>query len=78
MDYIVLLCLLHNIHLLHVGEGNMKMYSPKSIIFPEGMNMILVGEYIFIFPVPACYKCFIIPNETKKTHICKILLANIF
>jgi hypothetical protein len=46
----------------------MKMYSPKSIIFPEGMNMILVGEYIFIFPVPACYKCFIIPNETRKTQ----------
>jgi hypothetical protein len=44
---------------------------------PEG-NMILVGEYIFIFPEPACYKCFIIPNETKKTHTCKILLANIF
>ena len=47
----------------------MKMYSPKSIIFPE-------GEYIFIFPEPACYKCFIIPNETKKTHTCKILLAS--
>jgi len=59
------------IHLLHVGEGNMKIYSPKG-------NMILVDEYIFIFPVPACYKCFIISNETKKTHICKILLANIF
>jgi hypothetical protein len=29
---------------------------------------------------PACNKSFIIPNETKKTHIplCKILLANIF
>ena len=39
--------------------------------------MILVGEYIFIFPEPACYKCFIIPNETKKTHTCKILLASI-
>jgi len=25
-----------NIHVLHAGEGNMKMYSPKSIIFPEG------------------------------------------
>jgi len=21
---------------LHAGEGNMKIYSPKSIIFPEG------------------------------------------
>jgi hypothetical protein len=30
------------IHLLHAGEGNMKIYSPKSIM-PEG-NMILVGE----------------------------------
>ena len=30
------------IHLLHVGEGNMKMYSPKSIIFPEGNAR---GEY---------------------------------
>jgi hypothetical protein len=36
-------------------------------------NMILVSEYIFIFPEPACYKCFIISNETKKTHTCKIL-----
>jgi hypothetical protein len=26
----------NNIHLLHVGEGNMKIYSPKSIIFPKG------------------------------------------
>ena len=37
----------NNIHLLHAGDGNMKMYSPKSIIFlrvaPEG-NMIFVGE----------------------------------
>ena len=41
-------------------------------------NMILEGEYIFLFPEPACYKCCIIPNETKKTHIGKILLANIF
>jgi hypothetical protein len=41
-------------------------------------NMILEGEYIFIFPEPACYQCFIIPNETKKTHTCEILLANIF
>ena len=30
------------------------------------------------FPEPACYKCFIIPNEPKKTHTWKILLANIF
>ena len=37
-----------------------------------------LGEYIFIFPEPACYKCVITPNETKKTHTCKILLANIF
>jgi hypothetical protein len=28
--------LLNNIHLLHAGEGNMKIYSPKSIIFREG------------------------------------------
>jgi hypothetical protein len=40
-----------NIHLWHVGEGNMKIYSPKSIMLPSG-NMILVGEYIFIFPFP--------------------------
>jgi hypothetical protein len=25
------------IHLLHAGEGNMKIYSPKSIIFSEGI-----------------------------------------
>ena len=25
----------NNIHLLHAGEGNMKIYSPKSIIFPR-------------------------------------------
>ena len=38
--YIVFYCYI--IHLLHTGEGNMKMYSPKSIIFPEG---IARGEY---------------------------------
>jgi hypothetical protein len=31
-----------NIHLLHAGEGNMKIYSPKSIIFPNGN---VRGEY---------------------------------
>jgi hypothetical protein len=25
----------NNIHLLHAGEGNMKIYSPKSNIFPD-------------------------------------------
>jgi hypothetical protein len=30
------------IHLLYVGEGNMKMYSAKSIIFPEGNAL---GKY---------------------------------
>jgi hypothetical protein len=30
------------IHLLHAGEGNMKIYSPKSIIFPEDNAW---GEY---------------------------------
>ena len=38
--HIALIYLTHvemtNIHLLHAGEGNMKIYSPKSIIFPEG------------------------------------------
>ena len=33
---------LNIIHLLHAGEGNMKSYSPKSIIFPEGNAR---GEY---------------------------------
>ena len=32
----------NTIHLLHAGEGNMKIYSPKSIIFPEG---IARGKY---------------------------------
>jgi len=32
----------HNIHLLHAGEGNVKIYSTKSIIFPEGNAQ---GEY---------------------------------
>ena len=35
---------------------------------PEG-NMILLGEYIFTFPEPPCYECFIIPNEAKKNHM---------
>jgi hypothetical protein len=30
------------IHLLHAGEGNMKIYSHKSIIFPERNAL---GEY---------------------------------
>jgi hypothetical protein len=38
--YIILMST--NIHVLHAGEGNMKMYSPKSIIFPEGNAR---GEY---------------------------------
>ena len=32
----------NTIHLLHASEGNMKNYSPKSIIFPEGNTR---GEY---------------------------------
>ena len=32
----------NNIHLLHAGEGNMKIYSHKNIIFPEGNSR---GEY---------------------------------
>ena len=32
----------NNIHVLHVDEGNIKMYSPKSIIFHEGYAR---GEY---------------------------------
>ena len=32
----------NTIHLLHAGEGNMKIYSPKSITFPEG---IARGKY---------------------------------
>ena len=30
------------IHVLHAGQGNMKMYSTKSIILPEGNAR---GEY---------------------------------
>jgi hypothetical protein len=35
----------NNIHLLHAGEGNMKIYSPKSIIFPEGNANLFTEEY---------------------------------
>jgi hypothetical protein len=45
---------------------------------PQGIWYSCVNKFIFIFSEPACYKCFIIPNETKKTHTFKILLANIF
>ena len=50
------------------------MYSPNSIIFPEGNAR---GEYDtrgwihFHIYEPACYNCFIIPTETKNTHRCK-------
>jgi hypothetical protein len=30
------ICVINIIHLMHAGEGNMKIYSHKSIIFPEG------------------------------------------
>ena len=40
INNIELICTM--IHLLHAGEGNMKMYSHKSIIFPEGNAR---GEY---------------------------------
>jgi hypothetical protein len=39
-------------HEYHIPLGPRVSYSPR----PEG-NMILVGEYIFIFPEPACNKC---------------------
>ena len=42
-DLIIVNKIANRLHLLHAGGGNMKIYSPKSIIFPEG-NMILVGE----------------------------------
>ena len=78
-------CLLHSIRDIllcnNIHEGNMKIYPPQRIIFPEGnaRREYDTREWInFIFPETACYKCFIIPNETKKTHTCKILLANIF
>ena len=32
----------NTVHLLHAGEANMKIYSPNSIIFPEGNAR---GEY---------------------------------
>jgi hypothetical protein len=61
----------HIIHLLHAGEGNMKIDSPKSIIFPEGnarSEYILVGKYIFIFPVPAC-NTYLFYRMKPRTHI---------
>ena len=32
----------NSIHLLHAGEGNMNIYSPKSIRFPEGNAIIFL------------------------------------
>ena len=49
------------------------IFSITSILY---IYCMLVRE-IFIFPEPAYYKCFILLNETRKTHTCKILLANI-
>ena len=49
-------------HLLDPGTGKIKLYSPTSIIFPPAIlsgNMMLLGEYIFIFPSPICNKCII-------------------
>ena len=56
------------------GESELVL---NSIIFPEN-NTREEYEYIFIFPEPAWYKCFIIRNETKKAHTGKILLTSIF
>jgi hypothetical protein len=39
------------------GNGLAEVKQRFARAMPEG-NMILVGEYIFIFPEPACYKCF--------------------
>ena len=49
-------------HLLHGGSGNSQIYSPTSIIFPLGVALreydtLELGEYIFIFPSPACNTC---------------------
>jgi hypothetical protein len=41
--------LYNNIHLLHAGEGNMKIYSPKSIIFPEGCLPSVRPSYVVNF-----------------------------
>jgi hypothetical protein len=40
----------NNIHLLHAGEGNMKTYSPKSIIFPgpRGIWYSWVDKFSYI------------------------------
>jgi hypothetical protein len=35
--YSYLICIYDIIHLLYAGEGNMQIYSSKSIIFPEGI-----------------------------------------
>jgi hypothetical protein len=40
--------------------------SPRAI--PE-VNMILVGKYIFIFPVPACYNYYIIRTKIIFSEI---------
>jgi hypothetical protein len=67
---------LHQYYMLNSVFSSFKhiIFSITSILY---IYCMLVRE-IFIFPEPACYKCFIILNETKKTHTCKILLANIF
>ena len=58
-------------HLEHAGSGNMKIYSPTSIIFASSVasgNMIFLGEYIFIFPSPACNKCILCDVNFNSLH----------
>jgi hypothetical protein len=53
--------------------------SEASQVFPPELSFFdMKTSEALVFPEPACYECFITPNETKKTHTCKILLANIF
>jgi hypothetical protein len=69
--------MLGSLYILSFVGGFMSYLRYVCYLLPDG-NMLLVYEYIFIFTEPACYECFIIPNETKKTHTCKMLLASIF
>ena len=57
-----------NIHLLHAGEGNMKNYSPKSIIFPEGSTGLVYSPSLNGY---FCIYCFLFGSEDLGVFVIK-------
>jgi hypothetical protein len=59
---LLIICKLNYRHVIRKFIHPRVSYSP--LVLPSG-NMILLSEYIFIFPSPACNKCIICKIDMK-------------